>query len=247
VRQWDKERPAPEFAVWAMGDPIYDKTDPRAEAKKDVAPAGRQPLKDYLAREGAKGDVKLPRLVSSGLEVRGLVDLFGVKQAEALTDWQASEAAVKAASRQGRLAKARYVHFATHGILGLDEGCQPSLVLNLVGNEEEDGFLQLDEVTNLKLNADLVVLSACRSGQGRLYNGEGVRGLARAFLYAGSKGVLCSLWSVDDRATADFMVDVYGHLKGGSTAPDALREAQLKMIRAGKAPLYWAPFIVIGE
>src|SRR5205807_9574569 len=116
-----------------------------------------------------------------------------------LTGLQASEAAVKAASAKGALARARYIHFATHGILGLDAGRQPSLVLSLVGNVKEDGFLQLDEVTTLKLNADLVVLSACRSYQGRLYNGEGVVGLGRAFLYAGSKGVLCSLWSVADQ------------------------------------------------
>jgi CHAT domain-containing protein len=105
----------------------------------------------------------------------------------------------------------------------------------------------MDEITSLKLNADLVVLSACRSGQGRMHQGEGVTGLARAFLYAGSKGVVCCLWSVDDQETASLMVDFYGHLQKGRSAPEAMREAQLSMIRAGKAPLYWAPFIVIGE
>jgi CHAT domain-containing protein len=111
----------------------------------------------------------------------------------------------------------------------------------------KDGFLHMDEIASLKLNADLVVLSACRTGQGTMARGEGVTGLARAFLYAGSKGVVCSLWSVDDRETANLMVDFYGHLKEGRPAADALRDAQLAMIRAGKAPLYWAPFIVIGE
>jgi CHAT domain-containing protein len=123
-------------------------------------------------------------------------------------------------------------------------------VLNLVGNtgvDRDDGFLELDEIANLKLNADLVVLSACQTGQGKMARGEGVSGLARAFLYAGSKGVVCSLWSVDDRETANLMVDFYGHLQKGQAAADALREAQLRMIREGKAPLYWAPFILIGE
>src|SRR5262249_52601189 len=129
---------------------------------------------------------------------------------------------------------------------GLDTGRQPSLVLSLVGNEHEDGFLQLDEVTSLRLNADLMVLSACRSGQGRLRNGEGVTGLARAFLYAGSRAVLCSLWSVDDAETAGLMAQLYQGLKAGQSPTDALRDAQLQMIRADKPPLYWAPFVVIG-
>jgi CHAT domain-containing protein len=77
--------------------------------------------------------------------------------------------------------------------------------------------------------------------------GEGVTGLARAFLYAGSKGVVDSLWSVDDRAAANLMVDFYGHLQKGPSVAAASREAQLAMIRANKAPLYWAPFILIGE
>src|SRR5262249_56467940 len=100
-------------------------------------------------------------------------------------------------------------HFASHGILGLEAGRQPSLVLSLVGNGGQadeggtnDGYLQLDEVMRLRLNADLVVLSACETGRGRLYDGEGGRGLARAFLHAGSRGVVCSLWRAVGRGEA---------------------------------------------
>jgi CHAT domain-containing protein len=74
-----------------------------------------------------------------------------------------------------------------------------------------------------------------------------VTGLARAFLYAGSRGVVCSLWAVDDRETATFMAQLYGGLKDGQAAADALRAAKLDMIRARKPPVYWAPFILIGE
>ncbi|HKB37534.1 MAG TPA: CHAT domain-containing protein, partial [Gemmataceae bacterium] len=162
----------------------------------------------------------------------------------------------KAASRKGLLTRCRYVHFATHGILGLDTGRQPSMVLTLVGNDgtiegggANDGFLQLDEVTNLKLNADLVVLSACRSGQGRLNAGEGVTGLGRAFLHAGSRGVVCSLWPVDDRETGLLMKGMYRRLKEANqpVTADALRAAKLEMLKAKKAPFYWAPFLLIGE
>ena len=201
---------------------------------------------DLEGHQGKRDDLK--RLLHSGKEVAEIAKLLGARPEYVLTGENASEANVKAAgAEQALMSKARYIHFATHGILGVDKGKQPALVLNLVGNDVEDGFLHLDEITNLKLNADLVVLSACRTGQGRMHRGEGVTGLARAFLYAGSKGVVCSLWSVDDQETANLMVDFYRHLKEGRSAPEALREAQLAMIRAGKAPLYWAPFIVIGE
>jgi CHAT domain-containing protein len=161
---------------------------------------------------------------------------------------EATEGAVKAASESGHLARYRYVHFAAHGILGLADSIQPALVLSLAGDQQgEDGFLTLGEVTGLKLNADLVVLSACQTGQGEIRNAEGVSSLARAFLYAGSRGVACTLWRVADEATADLIVDVYAGLKEGRPAADALRDAQLKMIADGQAPLHWAPFILIGR
>jgi CHAT domain-containing protein len=157
-------------------------------------------------------------------------------------------------SQSGAPARCRYVHFATHGILGRGKHQLPALVLSLVGNDgrqddygSDDGFLRLDDVLNLRLNADLVVLSACQSGQGQMHNGEGVSGLARAFLYAGCRGVVCSLWSVDDKETAELMKGMYGRLKEKQPAREALREAKLDMIKAGKAPLYWAPFVLIGE
>jgi CHAT domain-containing protein len=238
-RRWfqNARRPRPERVLWALGDPIYESTDARLNTGKNLTLSGGEAVHDY----------RLPRLKNSRAEVQSLALLFGPKTATVLLDERASEAAVKAASVSGELRQHRYVHFASHAILGLDDGKQPALVLSLVGNDQEDGILQLDEITNLKLNADLVVLSACQTGKGRLHNGEGVRGLARAFLYAGSKGVVCSLWSVDDQETANLMVDFYRHLQKGRSAPEALREAQLAMIRAGKAPLYWAPFVLIGE
>jgi CHAT domain-containing protein len=256
VQQWDKTRIRPDRTLWALGDPIYEPDDERIRGKKDVAQATQDALREYASRafRGSENSLKYQRLRFSGRELQEIRDIEGASSDDILTGLLASEAAVKAASQKGVLAHYRYIHFATHGILGLDVGRQPSLVLNLIGNDGKkdeyganDGFLQLDVVTQLKLNADLVVLSACESGRGRLYNGEGVTGLARAFLYAGSRAVLCSLWSVDDQETANLMADVYRQLKAGKSSPEALRQAQLKMIRAGKAPLYWAPFILIGD
>ena len=236
INLWKQKRALPETALFAVGDPIYEGAQ---------QPPTNEMLRGLAWREG-KGD-GLKRLLHSGHEVTEIAKLLGAKPEFVLTRADATEAKVKDASVKEKMAKARYIHFATHGILGVDKGKQPALVLSLTGNDAEDGFLQMDEVTSLKLNADLVVLSACRTGQGRLHNGEGVRGLARAFLYAGSKGVVCSLWAVDDRETANLMVSMYGRLRDGQTTAEALRHAKLEMIRAGKGPVYWAPFVLIGE
>jgi CHAT domain-containing protein/tetratricopeptide (TPR) repeat protein len=253
-RLWAKQREQlPDRLLWALGDPVYGAEDERLTGKPALAAASRDAGRELAWREG-QGTERFARLRYSGREVDKIRERLGETTRRVVTGKDATEAAVRRASADGDLARARYVHFACHGILGLNDGQPPALVLSLVGNSGErdefgvlDGFLRLDEVTNLRLNADLVVLSACRSGQGRLYNGEGVHGLARAFLHAGSRGVVCSLWSVDDKETADFMAAFYGRLKDGRPAADALRDTRLEMIRAGKAPLYWAPFILIGE
>jgi CHAT domain-containing protein/tetratricopeptide (TPR) repeat protein len=271
IRVWNKDRPRSQVPLFAVGDPVYEANDrPAAKYRGQLGrhrellavrlvpaqrgdrppggvapPPGGPARRDLLWREGKPAT--FPRLVHSGQEVAAIAKLLQASPEYVLTGEQASVANVKAASANGLLGRARYVHFATHGILGLDQGKQPALILSLVGNKEEDGFLQMDEIAGLKLNADLVVLSACRTGQGYMHHGEGVTGLARAFLYAGSKGVVCSLWSVADQETADLMVDCYARLQRGGSATEALREAQLSLIRANKAPIYWAPFILIGE
>ncbi len=254
IRLWEKSRTTrPDLPLFALGDPVYDKQDARLSGNTGAVVANLDTARDYQAREGRR-DESFARLIHSGREVETLGRLLKTPAANIRTGVKALEADIKKASASGELARCRYIHFATHGILGSGDGKPPALVLSLVGNDDvrdefgrNEGFLRLDEVTGLKLNADLVVLSACRSGQGQLRNGEGVSGLARAFLYAGSRGVVCSLWSVADAETADLMTDMYRRLQAGKPAADALREARLEMLRAGKPPIYWAPFILIGE
>jgi CHAT domain-containing protein/tetratricopeptide (TPR) repeat protein len=242
---WETTRPKPERLLWAMGDPVYQPSDPRLKAPARASEGTRFAV---VERGGGEGGVAFERLPASGEEIERLRDLVGPAETVALLGVAAKEAAVKRASGDGLLAKYRYIHFATHGVLGLADGTQPALVLSLpVDQEGEDGLLQLDEVTGLRLNADLVVLSACQSGRGRLSDAEGVRGLARAFIYAGSRAVLCSLWRVSDRQACDLMVDIYATLGAGRPPADALRAAQIKMIESGEPPLFWAPFILIGR
>jgi CHAT domain-containing protein len=188
------------------------------------------------------------RLPGSGEEVEKLATLLGSASGDRLVGLDATEPAVKRLSSDGTLARYRYLHFACHGVLGASRGERPGLVLAQVNDSANtDGYLRIDEVTDLRLNADLVVLSACQSGQGTVYRAEGVSGLARAFLYAGTRGVLCSLWPVEDEATADLMVEVYQGLKNGKPAAEALRAAQLAMIAENRPPNQWAPFVLIGR
>jgi CHAT domain-containing protein len=242
-------------ALWAMGDPVYDEKDERFKPEK---PAGADQVAGKPHPNGSVQpplDDRLSRIQCSGKEVEAAREIMGSLQDDVLTGLKASESEVKAASRAGRLAETMMIVFAVHGLLGVGDRRPPGLVLSLIGNlgEEDgtggtnDGFLRLDEVTHLRLNARVVVLSACQTGKGRFYGGEGVVGLARAFLYAGSQSVMCSLWSVDDEETVNLITQFLQGIKASKSPRDALRDAQRRQIKEGKAPFYWAPFILIGD
>jgi CHAT domain-containing protein len=157
----------------------------------------------------------------------------------------ASEAALKALA----LGDFKIIHIAAHGIGNEAEPDRAALLL-APGNDSEDGLWQSREIRQTRLNADLVVLSACDTGTGRLEGQEGIMNLARAFLIAGAKSVVASLWQVDDRSTATLMVFFYEHLAAGFEVREALRQAQLDFIKefGDKAqPYYWAGFEVIGD
>ncbi len=126
------------------------------------------------------------------------------------------------------------------------------LVLSLVDPQgrAQDGFLQMHDIYNLKLNADLVVLSACETALGRDVRGEGLIGLTRGFMYAGAPRVVASLWRVPDSATAELMKRFYeGLLRDGLRPAAALRRAQVALSneRRWSAPYYWAGFIIQGD
>ena len=115
----------------------------------------------------------------------------------------------------------------------------------------ENELLFIKDVYNLELNADLVVLSACQTGIGKLQRGEGIISLARAFAYAGAKSIVTTLWNVNDVKTKDLMIDFHLKLKNGADKDVALFQAQKKYLETHKGelanPYYWAPFISIGN
>jgi CHAT domain-containing protein len=159
-------------------------------------------------------------------------------------DTEASEARAK------RLPLGEYqiIHFACHGFLDERSPLRSALVLSIDEDKEEDGFLQVREINNFRINADLVVLSACQTGNGPLEKGEGLLGLNRTFFQAGAHAVLSSLWPINDETTATFMDDFYSFLVQGEDKDSALRQAKIKMLRSSHThPFYWAGFILYGD
>jgi CHAT domain-containing protein/Tfp pilus assembly protein PilF len=159
----------------------------------------------------------------------------------------ATEETAKAASRG-----ASVVHFACHGLASEDTPLESALALSFPHGWQpgrDNGLLQAWEVfEQLRIDADLVTLSACRTAVGKEMSGEGMLGLTRAFQYAGARSVLASLWAVDDGRTADLMKSFYRHLRSGESKDMALRAAQLHMIRSPAShPYHWAGFQLVGD
>ena len=163
-------------------------------------------------------------------------------------DFDASRDAVLAAD----LGLFRILHFAAHSVLDDERPELSGIVLSLFdrAGRRRNGFLRLYDIYSLRLNADLVVLSACQTALGQEIKGEGLIGLTRGFFYAGAHRVLASLWEIDDRTTAVFMKPFYEAMIQRHQRPSAaLRSAQAAMWK-GKgwdAPYYWAAFTMQGE
>lgn len=141
------------------------------------------------------------------------------------------------------------MHFATHGLVSARAPSRSALVLSHAPGDGEDGFLQAREIYQMRLSCDLVVLSACQTARGESTPGDGVQGLAQAFLHAGARSVVASLWNVNDERTATFMAAFYRHLAEHGSRAEALRAAKLDLLAQSStaAPRFWAPFVLIGE
>jgi CHAT domain-containing protein len=158
------------------------------------------------------------------------------------------EAAVESQYKKLDLSKFKILHFATHGIINNEEWWRSALIFLPDKDLLEDGSLQPREIYGLKLNSDLVVLSACQTGKGKLEKGEGVMGLVNAFLNTGSKSVISSLWNINDRSTAQFMNYFYQKIIEGKSKAEALMLAKIEMINSKFShPFHWAAFILMGD
>jgi CHAT domain-containing protein len=185
-----------------------------------------------------RADQFLPPLPATEKESRGVAEVLG---ANVLLGASATKAAVTRA-----LPSAHLIHLATHGMPEQGGNRFLSGALAFAPTEPgEDGLLTAPEIRSLHLTADLVVLSACRTAQGRI-SGDGVIGLSRSFLAAGAAAVVTSLWRIDDEATSTLMVDFYRNLRVSGDSGAALRSAQLSSIRRGESPQIWGAFTYLG-
>lgn len=244
---------SPVGRLLAVGDPVYDESDPRAR-KTAGAETGMRAVRETALRDYSQ-KLRLgvfSRLPWTGQEAKQVASALRIpsESPDVRLGTDADEHDIKALD----LTRYRYLHFATHGVLAEDLPYlkQPALVFSQIGDlKGEDGFLTMEEVLNLKLDADLTVLSACQTGLGREVSGEGVVGLMRAFLYAGSRSVLVSLWRVEDESTSVLMGKFYEYVAQGLPSAEALNRAKqdLRMDRGGRFahPFYWAAFILFGS
>jgi CHAT domain-containing protein len=247
--------PAPK-ALAVFADPVFDTQDSRI-ASGTTEEAANRPLRkqsvasseDRLSRSlsDVNGMAHLSRLPYSRLEAEEILAVTpGAKKGT--LDFQANRASVMSPA----LSQYKIVHFATHGLLDSKHPELSGLVLSMVDQQgrPQDGFLGLADIYNLKLSANLVVLSACETGLGKQIDGEGLVGLARGFMHAGATGVVASLWKVSDVATADLMKKFYQAMEQQQLSPPAaLRAAQITMLKQKRwhSPYYWAAFQMLGE
>jgi CHAT domain-containing protein len=251
--------PAPK-AIAVLADPVFGADDPRV--KKSGAPlvATRRteatpiradaPLLERALRSFNSSPERagLARLLLSRDEAEAISAAVPASDGLKALDFQAN----RALATSSDLSRYRIVHFATHGLLNTEHPELSGLVLSLVDErgQPQDGFLRLHDIYNLKLNAELVVLSACQTGLGKEIKGEGLVGLTRGFMYAGAARVAASLWRVDDYATSVLMKRFYRGLLQEKLRPAAaLRQAQLEMLkqRQWRSPFYWGAFVLQGE
>ena len=248
-REATGRKPAPKTLA-VLADPVFQDDDPRiAGVARNSSVRDREaPLTDVYRSakdSGLDGFVRLRFTRQEANEITKFTT--GEKRLEAL-DFVAS----RATATSPELGQYRILHFATHGLINNQNPELSGMVLSLVDEkgQPQNGFLRLYEIYNLKLGADLVVLSACQTALGKEVKGEGLGGLARGFMYAGAPRVVASLWQVDDRATAQLMKRFYEEMLGHGLRPAAaLRAAQVSMQSDNRwrAPHFWAGFTLQGE
>ena len=218
--------------IFAIGDPYFGSLE---EGGKEAVN-----LRDFFSSNNFSFD----RLLYSATEIERVCSLFKQKRTNRLLRASASEDKIK----EENLEDYRIVHFATHSLIDNQKPLRSSILLSVDDDPTEDGFLQMREIYNLSLNADLVTLSSCQTALGQLIKGEGIEGINRAFFYAGASSVLMSLWPVNDQATSQLMGRFYAHLRSRETLAGSLRKAKLELASSDvlSHPYYWAGFVISG-
>jgi CHAT domain-containing protein len=235
LRQELQGRTAAEKVVAVFADPVFDKADERLTAGVSRNAGGHHgaPAAEKIVASNVDEIPALPRLPYTRQEAEAILALAPSTSRKAALGFEAN----RTAAVSDELSKYRIIHFATHSFLDTTHPELSAIALSMFDRQgrPQEGFLRSYEIFNLKLASELVVLSGCRTGLGKEVKGEGLYGMTRGFMYAGSKRVLVSLWDVQDQATARLMTDFYRGLLGPKrpATAAALREAQIAIWREG--------------
>jgi len=254
LQKWRRSAITSAVEVAAFGDPKYPGDREKLivtrggdEEAPDEEAVERETLSDPHVRSVLRGGFRFNPLPASRWEVEQIVRLYAPKAA-AYLGADATEERAKSIGKDVPL-----IHFACHAVINERFPLDSALVFTIPDHPKEgqdNGLLQAWEIfEKVRIDADLVTLSACESGLGKEMGGEGLIGLTRAFQYAGARSVLASLWKVEDRATGELMKRFYVYLKAGKPKDEALRLAQIDLIRSSELsqPISWAAFQLNGD
>jgi CHAT domain-containing protein len=240
LRHAEKQKPAPK-PLLAVGDVVYEN---QGDSGRRIPPPAS--VRGRIERGIADlSGISLQDLPETRAEVEEIGKIVG-SDAVMLLGKDATETGFK----KQPLNEFRILHLAVHGFADTQYPERSALVLGVDPQSGDDGLLQVREIIRLRLNAELTTLSACDSGVGKLQGQEGISNLVGAFLVAGSKSVVASLWSADDTFASALMEQFYRRLAQGEDTSSALRNAKLDLLtKYGNqvSPFYWAAFIAVGE
>ncbi len=248
------DRKSAPLSVVVLANPVFDAGDerlkitmrPSLSAKGGAQNKATTKMVDTNKLRSGLQLVPLPATEKEALSIRDAIQ--APQKATIALGFEASRPTVIKLQTEGY----NIVHFATHGDLNTEHPELSSIILSLFDSQgrPQEGFLRLHDIYNLKLPADLIVLSACSTGLGSIIRGEGLIGLTRGFMHAGSPRVVASLWRVEDLGTSELMRRFYQHMAREAMSPSlALRQAQIDMLRSRRwsSPYDWAGFVIQGD
>lgn len=247
-REAGNRKPA-DREVAVLADPVVDSRDPRlTRAGMLSEQTGTRAAADLMRSANESGGAAFERLRFTRGEAEAIASLARPDRSLKALDFDASRATATGAE----VGRYRILHFATHAVINSLHPELSGIVLSMFDRQgmPQDGFLRLHDIYNLRLAADMVVLSACQTALGPEVKGEGLIGLTRGFMYAGAQRVVASLWNVRDDATAELMKRFYEAMfRRGLRPAAALRAAQVSMSQEKRweAPYYWAGFVLQGD
>lgn len=236
--------------ILVLADPVFDAKDERLSkftSASDVAANTNNKIDSTKKQvRGSRRDLTFTRLISAKREASSISKIFS-NSVDELIGLDANKQNFMSLN----LSQYNFIHLSTHSFADTEQPELSTIILSLVNKygQEQDGFLTVGDIVNLKVPVELITLSSCQTALGKEKRGEGVVGLARAFFYVGAKRVISTLWSVNDEATSELMIRFYRNIRKGLTPALALRQAQLEMLRLSmyKSPYYWAGFQIQGE